>query len=131
MKQLIILSVLVILFSCSRSSNTDRQNNLSKYYGIYNSSDGDTMELTAGNGSYTIFRRAIKNVGTRMICDSVLINEDGSFTDNEIAKIRSGSSDIYYYSTSVGSGSFGTNTIDLYFVLDGAGHFRFNGVKRQ
>lgn len=120
-KVLLLLITISLLISCKKE-NARPTTEDPIYYGTYLSTLGDTLYVSSGNGIYTQFQLSPKNEpNNRILFDSVKVNIDNSFTDNE---------QVYLFGqySSIGTGSFGTNTVHLNFNI-GGGTLIYNGVK--
>jgi hypothetical protein len=114
----------IVLFSCSKES-VQREEAIPDYIGIYDAVNGDTAFISI-NGSYTKIEWSPRFNPHRFVFDSVIVNPDLSFTDNEICDYGEG---LWLYK-SIGSGKFSINTLTFAMKLDG-GDMSFNGIKRQ
>ncbi len=124
-KSIILPLILAAIISLSTSCEKDsaRPNEVTPdYYGTYLSIVGDTLYVSEGNGVYTKFQLSPKNEpNNRILFDSVKVNTDKTFTDNE---------KVYLFGNynSIGSGNFGTNTVYFNFNI-GGGTLIYNGIK--
>lgn len=118
-----ILITSVTIFSCSKENARERET--PAYSGIYHTTGSakDTVYVTHQEGSRATIRWASFGTGAKIVFDSVIVAQDLTFTVNEIAD--------YYDYHSVGTGSFGTNTISFNIVMNGNAHIVFSGVKQQ
>lgn len=121
-----ILSAIIIFYSCS-PERIEENEPLPAYLGEYLSASGDTS-FVSENGTYTRIEWSPKNRNERLVFDSVVVNADLTFTDNEKVTKTIYTPPYSETVTNVGTGSFGSNTLQFNFVLDG-GHISFSGVK--
>jgi hypothetical protein len=125
MKTLIFLSITTILFSCTKGSVQNKQETTPDYAGTYDSPNGDTAYVSA-NGSFMKIEWSPLHNPHRFVFDSIIVNTDLSFTDNELCDYGNG---IWLY-RSIGSGRISANTLTFAMKLDG-GDMNFNGIKKQ
>lgn len=120
----ILFATLIIttILGCTKGNNTDEPKDI---YGMYNSISGDTAFVSI-NGSYSKIEWSPIHSPHRFVFDSVIVNADLSFTDNEVCDYGKGT----FFYKSIGVGVFGTNAMTLHFNLDG-GDIYFNGVRKQ
>lgn len=109
---------------CSKES-VPQNKKIINYAGVYDAANGDTA-FVSGNGIFTKIEWSPIHNPHRFVFDSIVVNPDFSFTDNEICDYGKGT--LFY--KSIGAGNFGTNTMSLHFNLDG-GDIYFNGIKKK
>jgi hypothetical protein len=123
---LILLSLVIILFSCSKSSNT---NGNASYAGEYHTQVGDTATVSVVSNQLLKIRFAAKNTSAlRCTFDSIKINQDGTFTCNEFT-VRENPGLNFGPEPAVGAGAFGTNTLAFQISISGGSQINFTGVK--
>ncbi len=123
MKKSLIVIIIVILASCGKE-DVDRVPTIPDYVGTYNNTTGDTAYVyeTEIDGMINIRWCAMGNAA-KINFDSTRILPDLTFTDNQLVE-------YFGLKTSIGSGSFGGNTLQFHFVVDGNGHIDFDGIKK-
>jgi hypothetical protein len=127
----LIIALVASLFILSCSKEGSRSNNeIPAYIGEYNSTKGDTA-FVSQNGEYLNIEWNAKDGGYRWKFDSVRVHQDLTISDNEKIGIVIHTPPYYQWVTSVGTGAFGTNTLQFYFVVDGNRHLKFEGIKRN
>jgi hypothetical protein len=120
-KYILLIAITISILSCEKPSNRP-VTETPLYLGTYVSSIGDTLYVTEGTGIYTQFQLSPNHEpNNRILFDSVKVNTDNTFTDNE---------QVYLWGnySSIGTGNFGTNTIYFNFNI-GGGTLIYNGVK--
>ncbi len=120
-KILTLLTIVFILLSCKKEDTPEPV--IPDYYGTYYSSKNDTVIVSQNKGNY--IKISWHPYGYKyggILFDSVIIAPNRTFTDNETA---------YFFGNqhTIGTGSFGANTIDFHFIIDGGDIF-FSGVKQ-
>ncbi len=125
-KLLITLTVIIGLFSCS-PERIDENEPPPAYLGEYLSGSGDTS-FVSENGTFAKIEWAAKNHNGRLTFDSVVVHPDLSFTDNEWVTQKIYTPPYSQIVKNVGSGSFGTNSLQFNFNFNG-GTISFSGIK--
>lgn len=126
MKAFILLFLSAIfLASCTKDL---REGEIPSYMGTYDDGIGNSA-IVSGNGGYTKIDWERSGGLVPYVFDSVVVNQDWTFTDNESVTIQWPLPATTTFK-SVGVGHFATNTLSFIFVCNGA-TITFNGIKKN
>jgi hypothetical protein len=123
MKKYIVILITTMAFtSCEKPSA--RPNNIPPaYVGTYLSINRDTVNVTEGQGGLTVIHYLPNSYSFGgIVFDSVIVNSDLTFTDNE---------EISFFGNynNIGTGRFGTNTIHIDFSIGYSSKLLYDGIK--
>ncbi len=124
MKSLTFVIAIMLCISCNKQSTSSSQfrNPAAEYVGIYNSINGDSVWVSTVDDNYVkIIWSADPSI--KIMFDSVKVNTDLTFTDNETVE-------YFGLNHSIGSGKFVNNKLDFSFtLLPSNGDVIFSGIK--
>ncbi len=128
MKQLIIILMSALFIASCTPERIEENEPPPSWIGTYNAPNGDTT-FVSENGTYAKLEWGPKNNTGRFIFDSVMVHSNLTFTDNESITVKLFTPPYQEVVTSVGSGTFETNSMQFTFIIDGGGTISFTGVK--
>lgn len=127
MKTIALILIITSFISCKKDEAARVVNpQTPSYYATYTNTSGDTAYVTDIDESiYSSIRWCQMGNGGKYTFDSVVIAaQDSSITVNQLIFYNGAMNPV------VGTGQFGTNTLNFHFVIAG-GDLYFSGVKRQ
>jgi hypothetical protein len=130
MKYILIL-LPILLIACSKPSDSIEKEpvpDIPAWVGTYNQSNGDTAFVSV-NGTYCKIEWSPKDVGYRLVFDSVRVASDLTFTTNETTRNKLYTPPWFEDVTATGVGNFHTNNVDFEFIIHSSGHINFSGIK--